>query len=201
MMKLRPVEAGDESGLANVCLKTGDAGKDATALYQDTTLLAQIYALPYVSVSGGFGYVAEDDEGICGYVVGAADTAAFETALEAEWWPQLRSRYPFANTQFAAGFLDDQRVQFIHHPVKASPDLLLDFPAHIHMNVLPRTQGKGVGTRLLSLFLDNLKDQGASGVHAGVAPSNSDGLAFWTAKGLGIVRDDRPATVWCGCPL
>lgn len=197
-MIFRAVETGDEDGLCHVCLKTGDAGKDATALYAEPTLLAQIYALPYVSVSGGFGCVAEDDKGICGYVVGAADTAAFETALEAEWWPQLRRRYPFANTQFAAGSLDDQRVQFIHHPVKTTPDLLREYPAHIHMNVLPRTQGKGVGSRLLSLFLDSLKEQGASGVHAGVAPSNADGLAFWTAKGLGIVRDDRPATIWCG---
>ena len=51
---------------------------------------------------------------------------------------------------------------------------------------------------LKQFIIDELKNRSATGVHAGVAPSNKAGLAFWTNKGLGIVRDDRPATIWCG---
>lgn len=200
-MKIRTARRADSEALCSICLKTGDAGADATTLYHDPDLLGLIYAAPYVAVRGGFGFVAEDEEGVCGYVVGTADTTAFEAALDEDWWPDLKARFPAQRIAHGKGMQDGARIRHIHQPPRTPEELLADYPAHIHMNVLPRTQGKGAGSRLLSLFLDELKNRSATGVHAGVAPSNKAGLAFWTNKGLGIVRDDRPATIWCGMRL
>ena len=41
------------------------------------------------TVPGGVG-----DEHAHGYVLAAADSRAFEAALEQRWWPALRERYP-----------------------------------------------------------------------------------------------------------
>ena len=197
-MNFRRARPADTQALCSICLQTGDAGEDASKIYDDPQLLGLIYAAPYVAVSGGFGFVAEDEEGICGYVVGTGDTTAFEAALVEDWWPKLKARFPVERIADGKAMQDGARIRHIHQPPRTPEILLADYPAHIHMNVLPRTQGKGAGSRLLSLFLDELKNRSATGVHAGVAPSNKAGLAFWTNKGLGIVRDDRPATIWCG---
>ena len=44
---VRPYHPADLDALYRVCLETGDAGRDATALYDDPTLLGHVYAAPY----------------------------------------------------------------------------------------------------------------------------------------------------------
>ena len=94
MAEIRALRREDRDALYAICLKTGDAGQDATALYRDPELLGHLYAGPYAALEPESAFVLEDDAGIGGYIVGARDTYAFETRLEAEWWPGLRARYP-----------------------------------------------------------------------------------------------------------
>src|SRR5690606_19699698 len=77
MVKLRPVLPADIDALYEICLVTGDAGADASALYTDPRLLGQIYAAPYAALEPAHTLVAEDAEGVAGYLVGTHDTAAF----------------------------------------------------------------------------------------------------------------------------
>ena len=47
---LRPALPADEAALYEVCLKTGDGGQDATALYTDPRALGNIYVGPYLAL-------------------------------------------------------------------------------------------------------------------------------------------------------
>ena len=93
-MLIRPAVADDRDALYDICLRTGDAGADATALYRDPELIGAIWAGPYLALEPDLSFVAVGDEGVTGYVLGAADTAAFEAACEQRWWPALRVRWP-----------------------------------------------------------------------------------------------------------
>src|SRR5665213_4601378 len=44
MTDIRPYRADDLAALYEICLKTGDSGKDATALYDDPKLIGHVYA-------------------------------------------------------------------------------------------------------------------------------------------------------------
>ena len=92
--RIRPYRPSDLDELYRICLLTGDAGQDATPLYQDLRLLGHIFAAPYGVLEPSLAFVAEDAAGVGGYIVGALDTQAFEERLESEWWPALRGRYP-----------------------------------------------------------------------------------------------------------
>src|SRR5580700_2330225 len=92
--RIRPYRPSDLDELYRICLLTGDAGQDATPLYQDPRLLGHIFAAPYGILEPSLAFVAEDAVGVGGYIVGALDTQAFEARLESEWWPGLRGRYP-----------------------------------------------------------------------------------------------------------
>lgn len=199
---IRPAERRDLEQVYRICLKTGDAGRDATGLYQDPDLIGHIYAGPYLALDGEIGLVAEDADGVLGYAVGAADTRAFEDRLEREWWPALRRRYPLPGRGAGEGTPDDRRIWTLHHPGSVPDAIVTAFPAHVHMNLLPRAQGQGLGSRLLDAWVEQAAERHVPAVHAGVSAANGAGLAFWSARGFKPVHTDpgggSQGTIWCG---
>ena len=90
MPEIRPYRPDDLDMLYRICLETGDAGKDATHLYNDPKILGHVYAAPYAIFSPETVSIAADEQGAAGYIVGPVDTAAFDARMEKEWWATLR---------------------------------------------------------------------------------------------------------------
>ncbi|KQV82734.1 GNAT family N-acetyltransferase [Rhizobium sp. Root1220] len=202
MTTLRAVEAGDLEQIYEISLVTGDSGRDASALHRDGKLIGHIYSAPYVRLSPQTAFVAEDAEGVAGYVVGVFDTTAFEAQLERDWWPALRNTYPDPQGDPALWDEDQKRIAAIHHPSQVPAAVVVAFPAHIHMNLLPRLQGQGMGTKLLDLWLSKARKAGVKGVHLGANAGNHNALRFWGSRGFTrlepplVAASDR--TVWFG---
>ncbi|MCX5140824.1 MULTISPECIES: GNAT family N-acetyltransferase [unclassified Streptomyces] len=188
---VRPYAPFDLPGMYRVCLRTGDSGRDATALYRDPDLLPHVYAGPYPAADPGLTFVAHDAHGLLGYVVATADTPAFDAWLEENWWPGLRHRYPGPlATDPGDGSQDWRRVAHIHHPDPPEPDALFDrYPAHLHIDILPRGQGTGLGRRLMTTLLEALRERGVRGVHLGVGGGNPGARAFYLK--VGFTEHDR----------
>jgi GNAT superfamily N-acetyltransferase len=140
--------------------------------------------------------VAEDGQGVAGYIVGVTDTRAFEARLERNWWPDLRRRYADPTGEPETWTADQRRAWLIHHPWPAPDYVVAHFPGHLHMNLLPRLQGQGVGTALLERWLAQVAPPGLDGLHVGVSRDNLDGLAFWRARGFEPIA--RPPGVRAG---
>ena len=56
-------------------------------------MMGHIYSAPYAKLCPDVCFVAEDEMGVAGFVVGAVDTRSFEERLERDWWPDLREIY------------------------------------------------------------------------------------------------------------
>jgi len=205
MIEIRSVRSDDLDALYRIALATGDGGADATALYRDPKLLGHIYAAPYAVLCPGTVFVAEDADGVGGYIVGAADTPAFETQLEAEWWPRLRAIYPDPARATRDGWSPDQRrCHTIHHPRRAPAMISADYPAHLHINLLPRLRGREVGRRLMDRWVDAVRALGSDGAHLVVGTMNTRAIRFYLAYGFRAL-DDAPSetkgAVWIGIKL
>jgi ribosomal protein S18 acetylase RimI-like enzyme len=183
---IRPYRPSDLDELYRICLLTGDAGLDATPLYQDPRLLGHIFAAPYGVLEPSLAFVAEDAVGVGGYIVGALDTQAFEERLESEWWPALRGRYPDPAPGLPARrwTSDQQLAHAIHHPWRTDPELAARYPSHLHVNLEPRLQGSGHGTRLTRTLIAALRDGGSRGVHLYVMASNHRAAGFYEHFGF-----------------
>lgn len=205
MVSVRTVRPEDIDQLYAISLLTGDAGKDATSLYRDGRLIGHIYSAPYAKLHPELVFVAEDGEGVFGYIAGVFDTIAFGQRLEREWWPHLRRLYADPEGDPALWNEDQKRISAIHHPKQAPAILVERFPAHIHMNLLPRAQGRGIGTALLDRWMANARVSGVKGVHLGANSSNHNGIRFWSSRGF--VPVELPpslaseTTVWFGQDL
>jgi GNAT superfamily N-acetyltransferase len=64
------------------------------------------------------------------------------------------------------------------------PAVLEEFPAHLHINFLPEYQRRGYGRELVGRFLDEVKGQGARGVHLGMARHSVGARAFYGKIGF-----------------
>lgn len=190
---IRPARTGDAVEVArlhDICLRTGDGGGDASGLYGEPRLLGEVYLGAYLALAPDLAFVLDDEEGEpVGYVIGAHDSLSFDDDCEASWWPPLRRRYPRGS--FAPGSPDARLVGLIHEPHRTDPAIAVDYPAHLHVDVLPRGQGLGQGRHLLETLFDALRSKGARGVHLGVAAENAHAIGFYRHLGFTELRGDE----------
>jgi ribosomal protein S18 acetylase RimI-like enzyme len=183
---IRPYRDGDLDDLYGICLQTGDSGQDATSMFDDPRILGHVFAAPYGLFEPSLAFVAEDEAGVGGYIVGALDSRAFAERLEAGWWPALRERYPAPPAGLTPDrWTPDQRVAgFIHVPLTVPDELAEDFPSHLHINLVPRLQSRGLGRQLVYTLLRALREQGSAGVHLFVWPANQRAVGFYRHLGF-----------------
>jgi len=185
---IRPAGPQDREALFDICLKTADSGRDASALYSDPEYPGLVWSVPYLDFAPEHCFVVDDDGKAVGYVVGAADTAAYEAVLDEQWWPKLRVRYAGRKPEAPN---DRAVLDRIGVPEHAPSDLIARFPAHLHINLLPHVQSGGWGRKLIEAELGSLRRAGAPAVHLGVSPSNDRAIGFYRHVGFEqIGRDD-----------
>lgn len=143
--------------------------------------------------------MVEDELAVAGYIVGALDTSVFEALLEECWWPTLRPTYADPSGKPPAAWsADEVRAWQIHHPRLTPRRLNGPYPSHLHINLLPRLQGQGVGRALMDRWLATVRALGSVGAHLGVGASNPRATRFYNSYGWRELEPDRPAarTKW-----
>jgi ribosomal protein S18 acetylase RimI-like enzyme len=196
MSPIRPATLQDLPGVYRVCLETGDSGADATGLYRNPDLLGHVFVGPYVVGQADLAHVVADSDGVAGYLLAAADTRAFERWTDHHWWPTLRAQYPASD----ANTPDDELIRLIHSPPRAPDDVVAVYPAHLHIDLLGRVRGQGLGRALVELLLARLRERGSRGVHLDVAADNENGIAFY--RHLGFTEVGRgQSSILMGLPL
>jgi ribosomal protein S18 acetylase RimI-like enzyme len=196
MIHIRPAAPRDFPGTYRVCLQTADAGADGTALYANPDLLGHVYVGPYLVGQPDLAFVIADEHGVAGYVLGAADTREFEEWQEHQWWPALRAQYPPSEGTTA----DDDLVAQLHSPTRAPNPVVDDYPAHLHIDLLPRVQGAGFGRAMLDTLFDALRVRGVRGIHLDVSEDNHNAIAFY--HHLGFAERARGAdSIYMGMEL
>lgn len=205
MISVVPFEPNYAEDLFRISLATGHFGADASGLYSDPTLMGLIYSAPYAALAPSLVVLAVDGEGVAGFAAGVADTAAWEDDLERSWWPRLRPKYPDPDLIPPTERTQDQRRHhMIHHPSRVPGDISQAYPAHLHLNLLPRVQGRGLGLQLFTAWLDAVAPYSPAGVHVGVNRQNTKATRFWTRcgfKALELTPLQSGRTVWMGRTL
>lgn len=193
-MNLRHGHLADLPGLYEVCHLTGYAGQDATPVVSDRWLLGHYFAAPYLVRDPSWCWVAADDAGVAGYLVSTPDTRSFVEWMNRDWLPAVQGLYPQTAAEWS-GF--ETWLRSLIHAPATSPDFVDEYPAHLHIDFLPRAQGQGLGTRFVGSFLDQLKTQGIPGFHLGVGTTNTKAQAFYAKLGFRVIRE-TPGALYLG---
>lgn len=177
---IRPARPGDESGAYYVCLKTGDHGRDGEPFYrEDPDALGRIFVGPYLAYEPDLSLILEDAQGICGYALGAFDSRQFYARYEAEWRPALCREFPDPTGDPKHWSRVEEVHHWYHEPDYYCPEPYARYPAHLHIDLLERAQGRGYGRRMMEQVMARLRERGAPGAHLGVSMRNARAVGFY----------------------
>ena len=77
----------------DICVKTADNGDDASHLNEDPKLIGHCFAGPYINLEPDSAFILNDENGPCGYIIGALDSASFYKKMRGVWLPDIRKNY------------------------------------------------------------------------------------------------------------
>jgi ribosomal protein S18 acetylase RimI-like enzyme len=124
-----------------------------------------------------------DGDGAVGYVLGTDDTRAFQRWFVEDWWPSLpaRERQTEGDGWLLPAAADAERMLI---------DAVDDYPAHLHIDLLPQAQGKGAGRLLIDAACALLAERGVAGVHLVAGKDNLGAQAFYPRVGFEPIAQD-----------
>ncbi|MDL2229582.1 GNAT family N-acetyltransferase [Treponema sp. OttesenSCG-928-L16] len=184
--------------LYSICLSTGSAGEDAAHLFRDPLILGQYYAAPYLFFDPSLCFIAESGLIPKGYLLAAEDTRVFRNWFESKWLPDLRRRYPYPPPPHrTASDFEKNIYALIHLDItKGDPEPWIDeYPAHLHIDILPELQGQGCGRRLMESLFSALGERKCPGIHLGVGAKNTNAAAFYKHLGFSVFREKEHGSI------
>ena len=180
-LKIRRYKKADLDFLYQICLRTGDNGKDATRCYNDKKLIGHIYSAPYAIFEPELCFILSMDSNPCGYILGTKNTIRFQKWLKNKWYFKLQKSYSMPLNE------DNSRDANLIRQLYAQQDNREEFenyPAHLHIDILPNAQRRGYGRKLIIAFLKELIYQKVKGVHLIVSKKNINAINFYQKVGF-----------------
>jgi ribosomal protein S18 acetylase RimI-like enzyme len=195
MQNIRAVLPQDIPYLYSVALKTAFAGLDGTPYFNDPWCVGHYYAAPYFFYEPELCFMALDENGSpSGYIVGTSDTASYTSWLQKTWLPPLQEYYNHQQV-----FKSEAEESIIKTLLKGPGQGMwqnLGYPAHLHIDLLPQLQGKGLGRSLMETFIKAVQEKGVPGIHLGVDGKNTRAYGFYERMGFTILEQQSWGSVF-----
>jgi ribosomal protein S18 acetylase RimI-like enzyme len=172
----------------------------------DHELLALRWIRQYLVTEPQNCYVLEHPhtQKVIGYILCASDTIAYENEFEKTYLQKIKDRFEELKKQ-SFEYLEENRKLLFFRPSLDFGFDMADYPAHLHINILPEFQRSGCGEMLLSAYEANLRSRGIHGYHLCTGANNIKGISFYKKKSLELLhtvyKDDKPATCVFGKKL
>lgn len=183
---IRPYHPSDLVSIYKICLQTGNSGTDATKFYKDPEILASYFAAPYPIYEPEVCFIATADDKPCGYIIGSKDHIKFAERCEKDWLPILRNKYPYPSEE------DESKDAWIARRINEGYRIreeYKDYPAELHIDILPIGQGQGLGKKLMNTFIDKLKELKVPALHLEVGKKNQNAIGFYKKYGFHIIKE------------
>jgi ribosomal protein S18 acetylase RimI-like enzyme len=187
MTTIRRYRPTDFDDVTRVCLLTAAGGGDATGQHVSDDLMPDIFVRPYVLFEPDWAWVV-DDGAASGYIIGTPDTRAFVARYRAKWVPAFAEKYVHVDPPVT----HDEVIRHLGFvPERMLIPEVDEYPAHLHIDLLPHLQGQGLGRQLIGTLVDALRSAGVPGLHLSMNPENTGARAFYDRLGFEELPSSR----------
>jgi ribosomal protein S18 acetylase RimI-like enzyme len=193
---IRGAKRSDASAIGEVCYRTGFMGEDLTGSgrFDDPRLFALIFCLYYLWFDTEHCFVAEVEGKIVGYIIGTGRAESHGPDFDRRMlWRIALRLYAYTSWRHPAAFREVLRWR--RNEGDSSPPH--GYRAHLHINILPGYQRRGLGSGLMAAFTAKLKEEGHSRVYLETSNHNQKALAFYRKYGFEEIAR-RPQVFWSG---
>lgn len=189
-MVLRPAEEKDLSAITRLSHGSLLLGRAGPFVFPSRELWGELFVAPYLR-RGCCNRVAEEEGEILGYILGACSDLPLTL--------YLLPRVPFLLLKLLLGRygppLPHLRylLRLLLYRGPKAPKRL--YPAHLHIAVDPKAQGRGIGKALLAEFLECLKEKGVRGVQLSTTRANAAARKLYQSLGFRLYAK-RASPFW-----
>lgn len=174
-MEIRQYRPEDKIALRRVCSVTAPAfstDKEKDALYA-------AYLDYYLDCESEYCFVAANDDGVpIGYVICAHD------------YGEYARRYFSRELPYSTKLLKSAPKVWLSKKAEAAltKKVAAEYPAHLHIDILPEGQRMGIGTALIDKLKEKLASSGIGGVYLVCSAKNEKGVNFYRKYGFKEVK-------------
>jgi len=163
-------------------------------MWRDVESFADLFSGYYTDAEPESALVAELDGVVAGYLLGCVDSrhAWNPAAIFGRHFVRRGIGFRPGTAGVVWRSFGDVVVDGLHRrlpPVSVHDD---QWPAHLHIDLLPSIRGRGVGAALLRAWLGRLQAAGIPGCYVETLGENRRALAFFGA--MGFRRRGRPTS-------
>lgn len=184
-MEIRKYKNKDFENFRKICIDT--ASENLRSSERKRRILTLTYCEYYVECEPDVCFaLADGSDNAVGYIICAADNRKYAKAFSKYVRKIAKLSLPSAmGARFGAK---------IYEP------FYNDYPAHLHIDILPEYQHSGYGTQLMNALKAELKSRNIKGVMLCVGAGNKNAVAFYNKNGFEIVKS-APGSYFMGCRL
>ncbi len=196
--KIRKYSPEDREVLRKICYETGLMGEPIDPYFGCMELFADYWMNYYTDYEPESAFVAEMNGKIVGYLVGCKDTSIQQEVLKREIMPRIRRKL-FTLKYRITKRLCNYLWRYLRSMWRGefADENIGPFPAHLHMNLSDGCRGEGIGSKLVSAYLDYLRENNVKGLHLDTSSANKMAVPFYRKWGFHLACR-RPLTMYDG---
>lgn len=188
---IRNFEQEDRPYIRELAWDTALAGEPASAFFDDKEFFVDCLTLYFTDYEPGSCFIAESGNKVVGYLLGAKDTTALDKVVKLEIAPRLLAKSLVNGTFFKKKniiFAFRLLTSFLKGEFRM-PDFSRKYPATLHINLEKNFRNLGIGSKLMSFYLEYLAGERIPGVYI---PTMSDKAAdFFRKHGFNLLHKGR----------
>jgi GNAT superfamily N-acetyltransferase len=183
-VSIRKFQTKDRFALRQIAHDTALMGEPAALFFQGQEVISDAFSLYFTDYEPGSCFVAEVNDQIVGYLIGAKNKISAEAIFNHQIALPL-----FIKALKSGIFLSIKNLIFVFSCLKdllingiKTPDFNRAYPATFHLNIKDGFRGLDIGTKLISAYLGYLKIEGVPGAH--LATMSEGAAKFFSAQGF-----------------
>ncbi|XP_075933061.1 protein O-GlcNAcase [Anarhichas minor] len=184
MYSIRPYYPKDVTAIYKICKEMYSEGmEDEPASDEDSDLIGDRLVGGLLTLSSDYGFVLEDDEGICGYALGTVDVQPFVKKCKLNWIPFMKEKYIKPDCEKDLTDAEKMMLSF-HEEEEGLPDSFLsNFPSLIKVDIHAKVTDPSVAKSMMGCLLSSLKANGSLGAFCQVRQTDKRMLDFYSKLG------------------
>ncbi len=195
MVFIREYKPQDRKGVINVCWRTGYMGEPAEGRFDDRYLFGLLFCLYYVDYEPENCYVAVEEQNgqVIGYILSSFNSEKQEIQFRKKMIRKIiRRAFLYTLWRYPKTFRVFWYFKKIFQEEPKIPNekgLFAPYPAHFHIDILPKYHRQGIGTQLMTNLENHFKNHKVEGVHLGTSERNIKAIAFYQKLGYSVIYE------------
>ena len=178
---IRPYNEKDKENVRYICLNSDGPCKSTK---RGINFSLAVYCDYYIEREPENCFVAADENNkAIGYIICTEDFDVFKKSFLEEYYSKI-AKWEFKRRKSAL------RSIVSHEKYKE------EYPAHLHIDVLPDYQRMGLGHRMTDALLEHLKNKGVKGLMLTTWIKNKKGRGFYDKYGFSLLEETKNCAVY-----